>query len=585
MSTVLDTFEGDVLRRGAAGYESVSGSLLAPGSPVFVLLPSCVADVQAAVRFAAEEGLVLSVRGGGHAFAGFGTNDGGIVIDLSRLSTVELVDEAQHLVRVGGGATSGQVAMGLAPHGLALSTGDTESVGIGGLTLIGGIGWKARKHGLALDQLIGADVVLADGRVVHASARENRELFWAIRGGGGNFGIVTTFEFVAHPTTDVYYGRIAFPAAEAARVMQGWADYLRVAPDELTSAVMLANTPADGHYARVEVDVVFDGDDPELAADALRPIRRLGTVIHDDVTRTPYANTLANSASPPPGTRFVARSAFVERDDVPAVLQVLAETVGGNRAPAIGVRSVSGAVSRVPNDATAYAHRRAELMIVTLTAGPEHVVQGAAPALDAMWTRLAPHVNGAYANFLSAATEVDVAAVYPADTRRRLATVKRRYDPGNLFARNHNVPPSTGEPDGAASSRRGAREELTLDPELRRVLDGTSIAHLASVLPDGAPHSVPVWIGTHGDRVAIATAPDSVKARNLRCDPRVAFSLTPPNDPLHPVVVRGRVVDWLDGDTAWSVVDEISTKYIGEPFPRRARRVVALIEPDRQTAS
>ena len=156
------------------------------------------------------------------------------MIDLSGLADVEVVDEDRRLVRVGGGATWGQVAEALAPHGLAISSGDTRSVGVGGLTLSGGIGWKVRKHGLTLDHLVAAELVTADGAVVPASAEENPELFWAIRGGGGNLGVVTSFEFVAHPTTAVFFGKVTFPASETAAVLQGWADYLRIAPEELT---------------------------------------------------------------------------------------------------------------------------------------------------------------------------------------------------------------------------------------------------------------------------------------------------------------------------------------------------------------
>ncbi len=271
--------------------------------------------------------------------------------------------------------------------------------------------------------------------------RKNPELFWAIRGGGGNFGIVTAFDFAAHPTTDVFYGTIVFPASEAASVLQGWADYLRSAPDELTSVVTLANPVAGGPEASLEIHVVVDGDDPDLAADALDPIRHLGTVIDDRVALTPYADTLEDGAIPPPGIQFVTRSAFVNNESVPEVLLILAEVAASKGSPVIGLRSVSGAVSRVPNDATAYAHRQAELMLLTLTAGPDPVVAAARPALDAIWGKLAPHVRGAYANFLSSATDEDVAAIYPAETLRRLAAVKGQYDPGNLFARNHNVRP------------------------------------------------------------------------------------------------------------------------------------------------
>jgi len=445
MSSALKTlrrhFGGSIIEPGGAEYESASRSRLASGSPAYVLRPKTVGDVQASIRFAASAGLVLSVRGGGHSFAGFGTNDGGVVIDLSELANVEIIDKERHLVRIGGGATWGQVADALAPHALAISSGDTKSVGVGGLTLTGGIGWKVRKYGLALDQMAAAEVVTASGQVVHAGAEENPQLFWAIRGGGGNFGIVTAFEFAAHPTTDVFYGKIAFPASEAATVLQGWAGYLRTAPDELTSVVEFANPFADGPEAPVEIYLAFDGDDPQLAAQAIDPIRQLGTVTGDDIALQPYADTLADGATPPPGIRFVPRSAFADQESVHEVLQILAEVRASERSPLITVRSVGGAVSRVPEDATAYAHRQAELMFVTAVAGPEPVIEAARPVLEAIWGRLAPHISGAYANFLAAATDEDVAAIYPAQTYQRLAAVKRRYDPRNLFARNHNVRP------------------------------------------------------------------------------------------------------------------------------------------------
>jgi len=445
MSSALETlrrdFGGGIIEPGSAEYESASRSLLASGNPAHVLRPQSAGDVQAGVRFAARSGILLSVRGGGHGFPGFGTNDGGVVIDLSKLANVEIIDKERHLVRIGGGATWGQVAAALTPHGLAISSGDTKSVGVGGLTLTGGIGWKVRKYGLALDNVAAAEVVTADGEVVQASAEENPELFWAIRGGGGNFGIVTAFDFAAHPTTDVFFGKIAFAASEAATVIRGWADYLRTAPEELTSTADFANPFRGGPEAPFEIYVAFDGDDPGLAARAIDPIRRLGTVIDDDIALQPYGDTLADGTPPPPGLQFALRSAFVDRESVSEVLQILAEVRASERSPFIAVRSVGGAVSRVPDDATAYAHRHAELMFVTTSAGPKPVVEAARPALEAIWEKLTPHVSGAYANFLSSATQEDVAAVYPTKVYQRLAAVKRQYDPGNLFARNHNVRP------------------------------------------------------------------------------------------------------------------------------------------------
>ena len=445
MSSALETlrrgFGGDIIEPGAADYESARRTVFASGRPAHVLRPHSVEDVQAGVRFAAREGLVLSVRGGGHGHEGFGTNDGGVVIDLSKLADVSIVDEERHLVRIAGGATWGQVAAALAPHGLAISSGDTKSVGVGGLTLSGGIGWKVRRYGLALDNVAAAKVVTADSEVVQVSAEENPELFWAIRGGGGNFGIVASFEFVAHPTTDVFYGKISFPATDAATVLPGWAEYLRAAPEELTSVVNLANPAAGGHEAPVEIYVAFDDNDPQGAAAAIDPIRRLGTVIGDNVTLQPYADVLAAGVVPPPTIQVAVRSAFVDPEPVPVVLEILAEASASRQSPLIALRSLGGAVSRVPADATAYAHRQAELLVVTTAAGPKAAVEAARPGLDATWGRLAPHVDGAYANFLATASDDDVAAIYPLETYDRLAAVKRRYDPDDVFARNHNIRP------------------------------------------------------------------------------------------------------------------------------------------------
>jgi FAD/FMN-containing dehydrogenase len=443
-------FGGDIVEPGAAQYPAVSGSLLARGDPALVLRPAETRDVQAAVKFAAQSGLELAVRGGGHGFAGFGTNHGGVVIDLSPLAAVEVVDSERGLVRIGGGATWGQVAAALAPHGLAISSGDSQGVGVGGLTLSGGIGWKVRKYGLALDQLTAAEVVTAGGEVVTASAREHPELFWALRGGGGNFGIVTAFEFAAHPTTDVFFGTIAFPGSEAATVLRGWAAYLRDAPDELTATAEFAN-PFAGPGAPVEIHVAFDGDDPHRAARAIDPIRRLGPVSHDDVALVPYPDTLEEAGAPPPAIQIVPRSAFVGRASVPEVLSILTEGGVAGPSAALSVRSLGGAMSRVPGPATAFAHRQAELMIMTTSAGPPPALAAGRPALDQLWRRLTPHVSGLYANFLATATAADVAAIYPAETYDRLAAVKRRYDPSNLFAANHNIRPQQGQRAARAS--------------------------------------------------------------------------------------------------------------------------------------
>ena len=445
MSTALEAlrrdFGGDIIEPGDAAYDAASRTVLTPGSPAYVLRPGTVADVQAGLAFAREAGLPLSIRGGGHGFAGFGTNADGVVVDLGALDIVEVIDDERHIVRVGGGATWGQVVDALAPHGLAISSGDTRSVGVGGLTLTGGIGWKVRKYGLALDNVVAAEVVTAAGDVLRTSGEENADLFWAVRGGGGNTGVVTAFEFLAHRTTDVFFGTLTFPAAEATAVLSGWAEYFREAPEELTSNVVLANPFLGGSQAPVQVLVAFDGDDADLAARAIDPIRRLGTVLQDDVALKPYGDILEEGLVPPPGLEFWTRSAFAEAGSAAKVMQILADVATTEGSPIIGLRSVGGAVSRVPDDATAYAHRAAQLMLVTTSIGPRPAIDAARPRLAEVWEDLGPHVSGAYANFMTTADADDVAAVYPDETYQRLAEVKGRYDPQNLFAGNHNVRP------------------------------------------------------------------------------------------------------------------------------------------------
>jgi FAD/FMN-containing dehydrogenase len=314
-------------------------------------------------------------------------------------------------------------------------------VGVGGLSLGGGIGWKVRNRGLALDNLLAAEVVTASGEVVRASADEHPDLFWALRGGGGNFGVVTAFEFRAHPSTDVHFGKISFPASQAADVLPGWVKYLQVAPEELSSNLYAANPFLGGPQAPVDVYVAYDGDAEEAAAAALAPIRSLGTAIADEVTRRPYGDIL-EAATPPPGLRFLIRSGFAEPQSAPEVARILAEVGASERSPILGLRSVGGAVSRVAPDATAYPHRSASVLVTTAVVGPPPAVDAARPAVSGVWESLAPHVTGAYANFLSDADPEDVAAAYPAATYRRLAEVKRRYDPTNVFAGNHNIRPS-----------------------------------------------------------------------------------------------------------------------------------------------
>lgn len=446
MSAALDAlrrdFSGSIITSEAPEYDDARRTALAWGTPDLVVRPLDTSGVQSAVRFAVSSDLPLAVRGGGHSFAGLGTADAGVVVDLSGLAAVEVLGDEPGRVRVGGGATWGQVAAALAPHDLIISSGDTSSVGVGGLTLSGGIGWMVRRYGLAMDSLISAEVVTADGEILVADNEDHRDLFWAVRGGGGNFGIVTSFEFAAQPGTDVRFGRICFPADEVTSILPAWADQMRSAPLELTSIVNLANPFTGGRDAPVEIVVAVHGLDDTAADRTLDPLRRLGTVVADDVAQRRYADILVDGATLPPGFSIASDSAFVSQNGTAAAMDIVAEEARRATPPAIAVRSLGGAMSQIPRDATAFAHRSAELMIVMASAGPTAVVEAARPSIKAMRQRLVPHTDGAYPNFLDTATARDVAATYPEDTLRRLSEIKGAYDPGNVFARNHNVLPA-----------------------------------------------------------------------------------------------------------------------------------------------
>lgn len=435
---------GRVIAAGDADFAAAARTPLVVADPAVVVQAAGTDDVRAVIGFAASAGLPLAVRGGGHSFAGFGTVDGGVVLDLRAMDEVVLVGGRR--VRVGGGARWGEVCAALVPHGLVISSGDTASVGVGGLTLSGGIGWMVRSQGLALDNLAAVELVTAAGDVLVADRERNADLFWAVRGGGGNLGVVTAFEFEAHDGGELTFGRITFPASEAGRVLTGWADQLRGAPEALSSVAKLANSFAGGREAPVELVVAFDGA-PADAQRAIDPLRRLGTILADDVSVRAYPDVLEPGGVLPPGFGLNVRDAFVPPQALGAAMTTVAEIAAEEQPAVFSVHALGGAMGRVAADATAFAHRSAAAMITTFVAGPLPVVEAAAPSVARTWDRLAPHVSGAYANFLGGATAADVAAVYPEETARRLAAVKAQYDPRNLFARNHNIAPQL-EPVG-----------------------------------------------------------------------------------------------------------------------------------------
>ncbi|MFD2792085.1 FAD-binding oxidoreductase [Promicromonospora vindobonensis] len=432
---------GDVLLPDDDGYAAAATTFFASGKPALVVRPRDAADVAAAISHARREGLALSVRSGGHGLQGSATNDGGMVLDLKHLDTVELIDPDGadpdgRRVRVGAGACWGTVMRTLAPHGLGLTAGDTADVGVGGLTLGGGIGWLVRAQGLAIDRLVAARVVTADGRVLRADADEHADLFWAIRGGGGNFGVVVSFDFVAERVPLVHFGTITYRPDDPARLVTAWRDHLRTAPESLTSTLALV-PPMVGGPASATVTVCY-ADDAEGPLRAVAPLRDIGEVLTDDVRVMQYTDVLASAHQPPPG-RLLSRNTLVPTLDD----DVVDATVAAYRSGISTVlRSLGGAFGRVPADATAFAHREAEAMIVGAAFLPTDATDADADAALAPWAAVARHGTGVYLNFQGSDTPDDLAAAYPPRTYARLAAAKRRYDPENLFARNHNVAPS-----------------------------------------------------------------------------------------------------------------------------------------------
>ena len=438
-------FESDdlVLVPGDEGYERAGTVYARSGCPAIIVRPTAAAGVARAVRYAREKGLTLSVRGGGHSGSGHGTNDGGLVLDLGRFDQIEVPGDG--LVRVGGGATWGAVAEALRGHGLAISSGDTASVGVGGLTLGGGLGWMVRELGLALDQLAAARVVLANGDEVTASAEENADLFWALRGGGGNFGVVTEFTFRAHPLDGVHFGVLRFAAdptdAEVLyELLVGWRDAMRAASDRLTTTFLLLPGFGD-EPPGAQVAVCFADSDDAAADRAIAPLLALGGLTANTVARAAYADILAETPHPPEGIRVVNNNGYTALFDNEAVEQ-LALMYSALPGTVLMIRYLGGEFARIDPDATAFAYRDSETLVISAAFFPAGSSETAVEDYQSHWARMLPHLRGLYGNFSMLASELATPLMYPPETLARLQRVKSRYDPDNLFDQNHNVRPS-----------------------------------------------------------------------------------------------------------------------------------------------
>ena len=422
--------------------------------PALIVRPAGAADVITALRFARSEALEVAVRGGGHNVAGFGTTDGGLVIDLGLMRAVR-VDPRRRRVRAQGGALWGEVDHETQAFGLATTGGLVSTTGIGGLTLGGGIGWLMRRHGLTIDALAGADVVTAEGEVLRADEQENPDLLWGLRGGGGNFGVVTEFEYALHDVGPVVYGGPLFYRADrAGELLTFYSDWVRTLPDELTTMVVLITAPPEPFVPAELVGSplvgvvschVGDHDDAERA---IRPLRSFAQADIDLAGPIPYVALQSMfDKTAPRGMGTYWRTAYL--DDLSAqVIDALAEACAGLRAlnphSAVHLHHLEGAVSRVDARATAFPHRNRPFVFNAIGMWGTHEPRDSHVAwVKHTWDAVRAAGGGEpYLNFLSDDGSSDVHAAYGDQALHRLTELKDRYDPANVFHINCNIRPS-----------------------------------------------------------------------------------------------------------------------------------------------
>ncbi len=451
-------FRGDLIAPDHDGYDDTRAVWNGTVNRRPGLLARCsgTADVVAAVRFARDRDLEIAVRGGGHNVAGTAVCDGGIVIDLSAMRSVS-VDPVERTALVQGGALWGDVDHETQAHGLATTGGIVGHTGVGGLSLGGGIGWLMRKHGLTVDNLVQVEVVTADGEIVRASTTDHPDLFWALRGGGGNFGVVASFRFRLHPVgPTVTAGAVFWSAEDTTDVLRFYRQFVTDAPDDLGNVIRLGTIPPlpvindQLHFQpAIAVGSCYAGpvEDGERAVAALR---RFGTPLADLVGPTLYIDHQASlDDTVPHGWHYYwkATNLTAMSDEV---IDIVAEHAYDARSPRsyAAMFHMGGAVARVSRDATAYPGRDVEHNIIIDAAWlPDQ--DGTIGAADTAWARrflsaLQPHRAGVYVNFLDADDDDDTSRVreaYGDDTYARLAEVKARYDPENVFHHNTNIQP------------------------------------------------------------------------------------------------------------------------------------------------
>ncbi|MDN4174083.1 LLM class flavin-dependent oxidoreductase [Nocardioides sp. SOB77] len=428
---------------GDPAYGRYTSSYLRGGAPGLVLRPRSVAEVQAAVAVAREHRhLPLGVLSAGHGISGRSLNRGGLVLDVSALDTVEVVDAATGRVRLGPGARWVDVARALAPHGLAISSGDYGGVGVGGLATAGGVGWFARSHGLTIDHLTAVEVVLADGRVVRTSAEEEPDLFWAVRGAGANFGVATSFELTAARVGTIAFAQLAFEVADTAAFLERWGRELEAADRSVTGQVILGG--GRGGARTAQAMLVVDADEPDTVVERLQPIAEVAPLLQQQVVLTTFDQVMgAFSSDEPQRGRGEPRSHSGLADHLsPALAAEVAALLDTGTSHFFSVRAVGGAVADVPSAATAYAGRSAAFALAGF---------GAGSSFDAAWERLVPHLSGSYLSFETGTGPLWLERAFPPAHLARLRELKRRYDPSGLFRDNFFIDPAVDAAEGPAA--------------------------------------------------------------------------------------------------------------------------------------
>ena len=415
--------------------------------PALVVRVKDATDISCVIALARESGLELAIRSGGHSVAGHSTIDGGIVLDLTEMKNLEL-DVEGRTAWAQTGLTAGEYTVAAGAHGLATGFGDTGSVGIGGITLGGGVGYLVRKHGLTIDDLLAAEVVTADGELLRVDSESHPDLFWAIRGGGGNFGVATRFQFRLHEVDEIFGGMLILPATP--EVIASFVTEAEAAPEELSTIANVMTAPpmpflpAEVHGQLIIMAVlVYAGEGIEAGQRTVAPFRALAEPIVDMLKPMPYPEIY-----PPEDDDFhptaVARTMFIDTIDRD-VSQTILEHLRASDAPmrVAQIRVLGGAMARVPAEATAFAHRSSRIM-VNVAAFYEAKEDRAAREewVSHFAAALRQGEGGAYVGFLGEEGEERVREAYPESTWDRLAGIKRRYDPSNVFRLNQNIPPA-----------------------------------------------------------------------------------------------------------------------------------------------